>query len=88
MGDRAVHLALLLVFLDRYSFHPAIVWLIVFRDLAICGVQLASKDWAAKTRRLRPIYLVNATTLHIWLGLFLLREGLCLFAGVDLLNAP
>lgn len=87
MGDRAVHLALLLVFLNRYSFHPIFVWLIVFRDLAICGVQLASKDWPAKTRHMRPLFLFHATTLRIWLGLFLLAEGLCVFAGSDILNA-
>src|SRR2546421_10787719 len=73
LGDRAIHLALMLIFLVRYSFHPVFIWLIIFRDFSITGVQLASKDWPAKTRHLRPIFLTNATTLRIWLGLFLVR---------------
>lgn len=88
LGDRAVHLALMLVFLLRYSFHPVFIWLIIFRDFSITGVQLASKDWPAKTRHLRPIFLTNATTLRIWLGMFLLREGFCVFTGADPLDAP
>ncbi len=88
LGDRAIHLALMLVFLVRYSFHPVFIWLIIFRDFSITGVQLASKDWPAKTRHLRPIFLTNATTLRIWLGLFLLREGFCVFTGTDPLNTP
>jgi phosphatidylglycerophosphate synthase len=88
LGDRAIHLALMLVFLGRYSFHPVFIWLIIFRDFSITGVQLASKDWPAKTRHLRPIFLTNATTLRIWLGLFLLRDGFCVFTGADLLNTP
>lgn len=86
MGDRAIHLALMLVFLLRYSFHPVFIWLIIFRDLAICGVQLVSKDWSAKTRRMRPLFLFHATTLRIWLGSFLVRDGFCVFTGADPLN--
>lgn len=88
MGDRAIHLALMLVFLGRYSFHPVFIWLIIFRDLAICGVQLASKDWSAKTRHMRPLFLFHATTLRIWLGLFLVRDGFRVFTGADPLDTP
>jgi phosphatidylglycerophosphate synthase len=86
MGDRAIHLALMLVFLVRYSFHPVFIWLIIFRDLAICGVQLVSKEWPAKTKHMRPLFLFHATTLRIWLGLFLLRDGFRVFTGADYLN--
>jgi len=86
MGDRAIHLALMLVFLARYSFHPVFVWLIIFRDLSICGIQLVSKDWPVKTQRMRPLFLFHATTLRIWLGLFLVRDGFCVFTGTDPLD--
>jgi phosphatidylglycerophosphate synthase len=86
MGDRAIHLALMLVFLGRCYFHPVFVWLIIFRDLAICGVQLVSKDWSAKTRHMRPLFLLHATTLRIWLGLFLVRDGFRVFTGADPLD--
>lgn len=88
MGDRAIHLALMLVFLGRYSFHPVFIWLIIFRDLAICGVQLASKDWSDKTKHMRPLFLFHATTLRIWLGLFLIRDGFRVYTGADPLNTP
>lgn len=86
MGDRAIHLALMLVFLVRYSFHPIFIWLIVFRDLSICSVQMLSKEWRSKTARMRPLFLFHATTLRIWLGLFLLRDGIRVFTGDDQLN--
>lgn len=86
MGDRAIHLALMLIFLVRYSFHPIFIWMIVFRDLSICSVQMLSKEWRAKTARMRPLFLVHATTLRIWLGLFLLRDGFRVFTGTDKLN--
>ena len=86
MGDRAIHLALMLVFLVRYSFHPVFIWLIVFRDLSICSVQMLSKEWRSKTARMRPLFLFHATTLRIWLGLFLLRDGFRVFTGSDRLN--
>ena len=86
MGDRAIHLALMLVFLIRYSFHPIFIWLIVFRDLSICSVQMLSPEWRSKTARMRPLFLFHATTLRIWLGLFLLRDGFRVFTGNDKLN--
>ena len=86
MGDRAIHLALMLVFLLRYSFHPIFIWLIIFRDLAICSVQMLSKEWRAKTSRMRPVFLFHATTLRFWLGMFLLRDGFTVFTGTDHLN--
>lgn len=88
MGDRAIHLALMLVFLVRYSFHPVFIWLIVFRDLSICSVQMLSREWRSKTARMRPLFLFHATTLRIWLGLFLLRDGFRVFAGSDKLDTP
>ena len=88
MGDRAIHLALMLVFLVRYSFHPVFIWLIVFRDLSICSVQMLSKEWRSKTARMRPLFLFHATTLRIWLGLFLLRDGFRVITGSDKLNTP
>jgi hypothetical protein len=76
----------MLVFLLRYSFHPVLTWLIVFRDLSICSVQMLSKEWRAKTSRMRPIFLFHATTLRFWLGMFLLRDGFRVFTGSDRLN--
>jgi phosphatidylglycerophosphate synthase len=86
MGDRAFHLALILVFLVRYSFHPLFVWLLIFRDIGIYAVRVLSKEWLHKSRQLRWISLFHAMSLRIWLGLFILRDGFRVFKGSDILN--
>ena len=86
MGDRAIHLALMLVFLVRYGFHPVLIWLLVFRDIGIYAVRVLSKDWLKKSLKLRWISVFHATCLRIWLGLFLLRDGLRVFGGEDSLH--
>lgn len=86
MGDRAIHLALTLVFLFRYSFHPLFAWLLIFRDIAIYAVRVLSKNWLEKSRRMRRVSLFHATLLRIWLGLFIVRDGVRVFTGFDSLN--
>jgi len=86
MGDRAVHLALMLVFLVRYAFHPVFIWLLVFRDIGIYAIRVLSKDWLSKSRQMRPIFLLHTTCLRAWLGLFLLRDAFRVFTGSDVLN--
>jgi phosphatidylglycerophosphate synthase len=86
MGDRAIQLALILVFLVRYSFSPLFVWLLVFRDIAIYAVRVLSKGWLVKSREMRPVFLFHTTCLRIWLGFFMLREGFHIFTGSDPLN--
>lgn len=88
MGDRAIQLALLLIFLVRYSFSPLIVWLLIFRDIAIYAVRILSKDWLVKSRRMRPIFLFHTSCLRLWLGLYMLRDGLRVYVGSDFLNGP
>lgn len=86
MGDRAIHLALVLVFLVRYSFHPLFVWLLLFRDIGIYAVRVLSKDWLQKSKKMRPVFLFHTTCLRIWLALFMVRDGFRVFAGADVLS--
>ena len=86
LGDRAIHLALVLVFLVRYSFHPIFVFLLVFRDIGIYAVRVLSKDWLIKSRVMRPISLLHSVTLRVWIGLFVLRDGVRVFSNVDRLG--
>ncbi|HKR02259.1 MAG TPA: CDP-alcohol phosphatidyltransferase family protein [Pyrinomonadaceae bacterium] len=86
MGDRAIHLALVLVFLVRYSFHPLFVWLLLFRDIGIYAVRVLTKDWLDKSRQMRPVFLFHTTCLRIWLGSFLIRDGFRVFMRSDVLN--
>ncbi|HJQ71457.1 MAG TPA: CDP-alcohol phosphatidyltransferase family protein [Blastocatellia bacterium] len=86
MGDRAIHLALVLVFLVRYSFHPLFVWLLIFRDIGIYAVRVLCKEWLRESRQMRPVFLFHTTTLRIWLGLFMVRDGLIVFTGSDELD--
>ena len=86
MGDRAIHLSLMLVFLVRYEFNPIIVWLLVFRDVGIYAVRVLSKDWLSKSRKLRWISIFHATSLRVWLGLFIVRDGFRVFGHAGVLD--
>ncbi|MDQ3820400.1 MAG: hypothetical protein M3362_22340, partial [Acidobacteriota bacterium] len=86
MGDRAIHLALVLVFLVRYSFHPIFVWLLIFRDIGIYAVRVLSKEWLRKSRQMRRLSLLYAMSLRVWLGLFIVRDGFRVFWHFDILN--
>lgn len=86
MGDRAVHLALVLVILVRYEFHPIFVWLLIFRDIGIYAVRILSKNWFRRSLELRWISLAHATNIRIWFGLFILRDGFRVFDRSDVLN--
>ena len=88
LGDRALHLALLLVFLVRYQIHPLFVWLLIFRDIGIFAVRVLSKDWLQKSVRLQWISRLQAAILRVWLGLFLARDGFRVFTGSDVLGTP
>ena len=86
LGDRAIHLALVLVFLVRYDFHPLFAWLIVFRDIAIFAVRVLSKAWLQEALKLQWVSRLHGIILRIWLGLFLVRDGFQVFSGSDMLD--
>lgn len=86
MGDRAIHLALMLVFLVRYGFHPIVVWVLIFRDIGIYAVRVLSSDWFARTMRDRWISLFHATCVRAWLAMFLLRDGVRIVTHRDALH--
>lgn len=86
MGDRAIQLALVLVFLVRYSFHPLFVWLLIFRDISIYAVRVLSKDWLEKSRRMRSISLFHYIALRVWIGMFIVRDGFRVFTQSDALG--
>jgi hypothetical protein len=88
MGDRALQLAMVLIILVRYSFHPLFVWLLIFRDIGIYAVRVLSKDWLRKSRRMRSISLFHCTALRIWFCLFIVRDGFRVFTRSDLLGTP
>ena len=86
MGDRALHLALVLIILVRYNFHPIIVWLLIFRDIGIYAVRVLTPTWLAQSRQLRWISVLHATNVRIWLAMFLIRDGVRIFTARDLLD--
>jgi len=86
LGDRAIHIALLLVFLVRYHIHPLFVWLIIFRDIGIFAIRVLSKEWMGKAVELQWISRLQATFLRLWLTLFIVRDGFRVFTNSDTLN--
>ncbi len=86
LGDRAAHLALILVFLVRYDFHPLFAWLLIFRDIVIFALRVLSDGWLKKSVKIQWISRLHATILRIWLGLFIVRDGFRVFARTDVLG--
>lgn len=87
LGDRAIHVALLLVFLVRYGVHPVLVWLLIFRDIGIYAVRVINTEWKSTAIGLRRTTLFHVGCLRIWIALFLLRDGFRAFTGRDSLQS-
>lgn len=86
MGDRSIHLALILVVLVRFNFNPVYVWLLIFRDISIYAVRILTPDWVHQSRQLRWLSVMHATILRVWLGIYLLREGIRVFLLRDVMD--
>lgn len=86
VGDRAVHLALILVFWERYQIPLVFIWLLVFRDIAIFAMRALNSDWLNTAIRLQWISRAYAIMLRLWLGLFVFRDGYQVFMHVDRLD--
>jgi phosphatidylglycerophosphate synthase len=86
MGDRAVHLALMLAMLVRYEFHPLIAWLLVFRDIGIYAIRILARNWLQRSRDARWISVLHALGVRTWLATYLLRDGVRLFSQRDILD--
>ncbi|HEV2737637.1 MAG TPA: CDP-alcohol phosphatidyltransferase family protein [Candidatus Elarobacter sp.] len=87
LGDRAFHVALLLVFLTRYGFHPIFVWLLVFRDVALYALRILRANWYAHARGGRWLTLLYGWSLRSWIAMFLIRDGVRITTGADLLSS-
>jgi phosphatidylglycerophosphate synthase len=86
LGDRALHLSLVLVFLVRYGFHPLFAWLIIFRDIGTFAARILTKDWHQKAVGLQWLSRLQASCLRIWLMMFVVRDGFRVFAHADVMD--
>jgi phosphatidylglycerophosphate synthase len=86
MGDRALHLALVLIVLVRYDFHAAYAWLLIFRDISIYAVRILSPQWLQESRQFRWLSVVHANNLRVWLLLYIVRDGVKVFTLQDRLG--
>jgi CDP-diacylglycerol--glycerol-3-phosphate 3-phosphatidyltransferase len=87
LGDRAFHIAVLLVFLTRYGFHPIFVWLLVFRDIALYALRILRANWYANVRGGRWLTLLYGWSLRSWIVIFLIRDGVRITTGTDPLSS-
>jgi phosphatidylglycerophosphate synthase len=86
LGDRAISLSLTLIVLVRFGISPVIVWLLVFRDIGIYAVRVLTTNWLARSKRARWMSLTHAIGVRTWLGLFLARDGVRIYARNDVLD--
>lgn len=83
MGDRAIHLALVLAVVVRFQLHPVLAWLLIFRDIGIYAIRLLSRDWLRRSLSFKWLSVVHASALRVWLLLFMVRDGVRIFTGAD-----
>jgi CDP-diacylglycerol--glycerol-3-phosphate 3-phosphatidyltransferase len=88
LGDRAMHIALLLVFMARYSISPVLVWLVIFREICVYAVRISSTNWLSGAANARVATCVHVSCFRLWLGMFLLRDGFRVVTGNDPLSGP
>jgi phosphatidylglycerophosphate synthase len=86
MGDRSIHLALILVVFIHFRVNAILIWLLVLRDIAIYAVRVLTRDWLARSRKLQWLSRFHATNLRVWLASYYLRDGVRLFTGHDSLD--
>ncbi|HEY0383705.1 MAG TPA: CDP-alcohol phosphatidyltransferase family protein [Candidatus Elarobacter sp.] len=86
LGDRAMHLALLLAFMTRYGINPVLVWLIIFREMGVYAIRISRTDWLGGAMSARIATLIHVSFFRLWLGLFLVRDGFRVAAGTDTLS--
>ena len=83
MGDRAIHLALMLVVFLRHDISPIYIWLLIFRDILIYAIRVMTPQWHVVSKRLQWLSRAHATLLRVWLCSYFLRDGSKIVAGVD-----
>jgi phosphatidylglycerophosphate synthase len=86
MGDRSIHLALILVVFVHYQVNAVLIWLLILRDIAIYAVRVLTRDWLARSKELQWLSRFHATNLRIWLASYYLRDGIRVFTGRDPLD--
>jgi phosphatidylglycerophosphate synthase len=86
LGDRAMHVALLLVFMTRYGINPLLVWLVVFREIGVYAIRISSADWLGGAKSARLATVIHVSCFRLWLGLFLIRDGFRIATGADRLS--
>jgi phosphatidylglycerophosphate synthase len=86
IGDRSIHIALILVVFVHYQVNAVLVWLLVLRDIAIYAVRVLARDWLTKSRDLQWLSRFHATNLRLWLASFYVRDGIRVFGGQDRLD--
>ena len=83
MGDRAIHLALILLVVVRHDIHPVYAWLLIFRDILIYAIRVLSPSWLSQSRDLQWLSRLHATLLRLWLCSFFIRDGILLWGHAD-----
>jgi phosphatidylglycerophosphate synthase len=87
IGDRAIHIALILIVVIHYQVNAILVWLLILRDIAIYAVRVLARDWLRKSQDLQWLSRFHATNVRIWLASYYLRDGIRVFTGRDYLDS-
>lgn len=78
LGDRAMHIALILVFFIRYEINISIVWFLIFREISIYALRIILPEWNS-IKGSRLISIIYVTFLRLWFIVYIIIDGLTLY---------
>lgn len=82
LGDRAMYIALSLVFLVHQKIGLIATWLLIFREVAIYAARLFSDGWFEANKSVRFLSKLHAGFLRLWMLLILVEDGIFLYSGI------
>lgn len=83
LGDRAIHISLVLIFYANFNVNILIVWLLIFREVTIYALRILADDWN-KIKELRRLSLLYVYFLRFWFLNYLIIDSMNLFYANDL----
>jgi CDP-diacylglycerol--glycerol-3-phosphate 3-phosphatidyltransferase len=75
LGDRAIHITLILIFFIRFQINISVVWFLIFREISIYALRIIFPEWnTIKWARMTSIIYV--VCIRLWFVVYIILDGL------------
>lgn len=75
LGDRAIYVALILVFQASTDVLPILAWLLILREISMYAIRVSQVEWHLKLHRTRKLSLIHALFFRLWILTILYQHG-------------